>query len=108
MITEKKSSRFVQRFEALESSRAADTERIVAQTVERTTTSLQLQRDNQISEAAAQPQQQQQQQQQLKLERLLEASRAAHEAEMQELKDEMGELKAMLRQLVPAAPAPGL
>eukprot|EP01046_Picozoa_sp_COSAG06_P046456 COSAG06_NODE_6582_length_2870_cov_1.899314_2_plen_107_part_00 len=106
MITEKKSSRFVQRFEALESSRAADTERIVAQTVERTTTSLQLQRDNQISEAAAQPQQQQQQQ--LKLERLLEASRAAHEAEMQELKDEMGELKAMLRQLVPAAPAPGL
>jgi alanyl-tRNA synthetase len=107
MITEKKSSRFVQRFEALESSRAADTERIVAQTVERTTTSLQLQRDNQISEAAAQPQQPPQQQQ-LKLERLLEASRAAHEAEMQELKDEMGELKAMLRQLVPAAPAPGL
>ena len=106
MITEKKSSRFVQRFEALESSRAADTERIVAQTVERTTTSLQLQRDNQISEAAAQPPPPQQQQ--LKLERLLEASRAAHEAEMQELKDEMGELKAMLRQLVPAAPAPGL
>jgi hypothetical protein len=44
--------------------------------------------------------------QQAKLEQLLEASTAAHNEELRDLKAQMGELKALLQQLVPAAPAP--